>query len=300
MAQANLKSDSFCQYNQSAAPVEWVLQKAPEQGFANTYSIGSVGIFPAENAVRPDVINIDSYLSGRDSILSKCNPPVPALDEAEETPLTYQNQEMTNNLQPIYSREKRSAINLDSITYIPLTFSPELFNPAQDLNHIIFNGQAQRGGLDTSNLIKSTWNSDACEYFLDPQRACGKDCSEANGYMTRLPFSKQEPEAKWGKLPKGLPSNQWFAPGSTGTQIGRAAGPTVVTSQLVVSAGADNSGPQQVVPTQRASPNDPRNKFMSFNKLPQRNNPYNPPPRMANPVTGAYYYSNTFSPLVAQ
>lgn len=294
-AQTDLKSDGFCVYNQSAAPLEWILGK--DQYF-NTFSIGTVGISPTSNFVRPDVINIDSYLSGRDDILSKCNPPIPALDDANETPLTYQNQENTNKLQPIYSREKRSAINLDAVTYLPLTFSPELFNPPQDLNHIIFSGQAQRGGLNTSNLIKNTWNSDSCEYFLDPQRACGKDCSEVNGYMTRLPFSKQEPEAKWGKLPKGLTQDNWYAPGKTNTQIGKAAGPTIATSQLVVSAGADDSGPQLVVPTKRASPNDPRNNFMSNNTLPQRNNPYRPPPIMKNPVTKQPYYHNSFNPLV--
>lgn len=295
--QSNLKSDSFCLYNQSATPLEWTL--ARDQYF-NTFSIGSVGIFPTSNYVRPDVVNIDSYLSGRDDILTKCNPPIPALDEANESPLTYQKPENPNRLQPSYTKEKKSAVDLSAVTYLPLTFSPELFNPPQDLNHIIFAGQAQRGGLNTSNLIKQSWNTDSCEHFLDPERACGKDCSEVNGYMTRLPFSKQDPEAKWGTLPKGLPSSSWFSPGTTNTQIGKAREPQRVTSQQVVAAGADNYGPQQVVGTEQASPNDPRNQFMSFNKLPERNNPYMPPPQTKNPVTGEIYFRNSFYPLVAQ
>lgn len=297
MSQTDLKSDSFCIYNQSAAPLEWILQK--DQYF-NTFPIGTVGINAKSNFVRPDIINIDSFLSGRDDILSKCNPPIPALDEANEPPLTYQNQENLNMLQPIYSKEKKSAVNLSAVSYIPITFQPELFNPPQDLNHIIFAGAAQRGGLNTSNLIKNSFNSDSCTYFLDPQRACGKSCTEVNGYTTRLPYSQQNPEAKWGSLPKGLPSDSWFSPAVTKTQIGKAFGPTQVTSQLVVSTGTDNDGPQLVVPTQLASPGDPRNLTMSNNKLPVRNNPYNPPPKMQNPNTSQYYYHNSLDPLVAK
>ncbi len=298
MAQTNLKT-STCAYLQSAQPLEWILAK--DQYF-NSFSIGTVGINAASNYVRPDVVNIDSYLSGRDDILTKCNPPIPAMDDVNETPLTYQNQENTNNLQPMYSREKRSAINLDSVTYIPLTFSPELFNPPQDLNHIIFQGQAQRGGLDTTNLVKHSWNSENCESFIDPQRACGKDCSEVNGYMVRQPYSKNNPEAKWGKLPPSITKmsqSSWLSPGVTGTQIGKAFMPERVTTQEVVTAGAAAMGPQQVVPTKqvyRGHDND----VASHNKIPQRSNPYNPPPHLRNPFTGKYYYRNVFDPLVAQ
>lgn len=298
MAQTDLKSDAFCIYNQSAQPLKWTLAK---DQYYNTYSIGTIGINPTSNFVRPDVINIDSYLSGRDDILSKCNPPLPALDEATETPLTYQNQENTNQLQPFYTREPKSAVNLSAVTYLPLTFSPELFSSPQNLNHIIFQGQAQRGGLNTSNLIKSSWNSNSCENFLDPQRACGKDCSEVNGYMTRLPHTPTHKEAKWGKLPSNnIPQSSWFSPGVTNTQIGKANAPQRVTSQQVISAGAADNGPQQVVPTTLASPGDKRNEYLSFNQLPGRGNPYAPPPNTFSPLSNQNYISNTIDPLVAQ
>jgi len=298
MSQTDLKSDAFCVYNQSAAPLEWTLQRGQ---YYNTFAFGSVGVNATSNYVRPDVVNIDSFLSGRDDILSKCNPPIPAIDEANEAPLTYQNQMNTNYLQPIYSREKKSAVNLAAVSYLPLTFEPELFNPPQDLNHIVFNGVAQRGGADTRNILKSSWNSDSFEYFLDPQRACGKYCSEANGYMTRLPYSSAEPEAKWGKLPKGFPSSRWNTPAATDTQVGRAAGPTPITSQLAVSVGASGSNfPQMVVPTEVVDPNDPRNEFSSHNSLPKIGNPYGGPPKEKNPFTGQYYYSNALDPLVPQ
>jgi hypothetical protein len=297
MSQTDLKSDSFCIYNQSAAPLEYILQRGQ---YYNTFSIGSVGVFPTSNFVRPDVINIDSFLSGRDDILSKCNPPIPALDEANEAPLVYQNQQNVNYLQPIYSREKKSAVDLAAVSYLPLTFEPYLPNPAQNLNHIIFSGQAQRGGANTSNIIKSAWNSDSCEYFLDPQRFCGKECSEVNGGMSRLPYSASKPEAEWGKLPKGMPTSRWTTPGATGTQTIRAAGPTPITSQLAVSVGAANYGPQMVVPTNKASPNDPRNDFQSINKLPVIGNPYGGAPAQQNPFTKQYYYKNPYESLVAQ
>jgi hypothetical protein len=291
MAQTDLRSDAFCLYNQSAAPLEWTLQRAPQQGYNNTFAIGTVGINADSSYVRPDVINIDSYLSGRDDILSKCNPPLPSLDEANEAPLMYENQGQTNYLQPIYTREKKAAVNLSAVSYLPLTFNPDLKTPPQDINHIIFAGAAQRGGANTSNIIKSAWNSDSCEYFLDPQRYCGRRCSEVNGYMTRLPYSKDDPEARWGKLPTGLPSGKWYNPSMTNTQIGVAAGRTPLTSQLATSVGADNGGPQYVVPVPGT---------ISHKKLPVISNPYAAPPTAMNPFTGQPYNHNSLYPLVAQ
>lgn len=292
-SQTNLKADDWCSQNQSAAPLEWILQKGQ---YNNTYAIGTVGVNAAANFVRPDVINIDSYLSGRDDILSKCNPPIPALDEANEAPLVYQNQGNVNFLQPLYTREKNSAVNLSAVTYIPLTFSPDLPVNPQTLNNVIFD-EPQRGGLDTTNLIKNAWNTDAMEYFLDPQRACGKECSEVNGYMTRLPYSKENPEATWGTLPRGLPSPQWFSPTATGTQAGMAR-PQQPTSQMLVSLGAAPSGPQQVVQTQFADPTGPNNKFKSENPIPYTNNPYSNPPLLKNPFNGKFFYNNPLKALV--
>lgn len=292
-SQSNLKSDDWCSQNQAAAPLEWILQKGQ---YNNTYAIGTVGVNAASNHVRPDVVNIDSYLSGRDDILSKCNPPIPALDEANDAPLTYQNQDNTNYLQPMYTREKGSAVNLSSVTYIPLTFNPDLPVNPQTLNNIIFD-EPQRGGLDTSNMIKNAWNTDSMEYFLDPQRACGKECSEVNGYMTRRPFSRDHPEAEWGRLPSGMPSEQWFNPGETGTQPGKAR-PEIPTTQMLVSLGAAPSGPQQVVQTQFADPGNANNYFKSENKIPVVGNPYANPPQLRNPITGKGYYANPFKALI--
>lgn len=294
MAQTDLSSDNFCGYNQSAKELIYTL--APFQ-YENTFSIGTVGVAPASAYVRPDIINVDSFLSGRDDILTRCVNPIVALDEATEPPLHYQKGD-TDTLQPIYTKEKKSAVNLSAVSYLPLTFNPELPSEPQNLNHIIFAGAAQRGGLDTSNLIKESWNSNNCETFLDPSRACGRPCSEANGYMTRTPLTAESPEAKWGKLPKGLPQASWFSPGSTGTQIGKAR-PMPVTSQMVLSQGIQSGLSQMVVPTQLASPDDLRNQTMSFNRIPTRSNPYQSPPVVNNPA-GGQYPSNPYKALVPQ
>jgi len=289
MAETGLKSDGFCLYNQSAAPLEYTLQNGQ---YNNTFAIGSVGIFPTSNYVRPDVINVDSFLSGRDNILTKCNPPLPAIDEANEPPLVYQDQGDVNRLQPNYTREKKSAVNLSAVSYLPLTFQPKFFTPPQDINNIIFAGQAQRGGANTSNIIKSAYNSNACEYFLDPNRFCGPKCSEVNGYFTRLPYSPDKPEAAWGKLPKGLPNMSWLSPSQTNTQIGMAAPRFPLTSQLATSVGADNGGPMYVVPTKG-------NTTVSKKRLPKIQNPLANPPPAKDPYTGQMYATTTYFPLVA-
>jgi hypothetical protein len=277
MAQSNLKSDAFCSYNQAAAPLEWVLQKGQ---YNNTFATGSIGINASSNSVRPDVINIDSFLSGRDDILSKCNPPIPALNDANQPPLTYQNQKNTNELQPIYTKEKKSAVNLSAVSYLPLIFEPDLPNPPQNIDHIIFGGWAQRGGADTRNIIKQSWNEDNCEAFLDPQRACGVECSEVNGYMTRIPISEHSPEARWGQLPKGFPGANWFSPSSTGTQVGKAR-PQHITSQMEVAVGASKSNvPQYVTPASQKQSlpiiGDPYNRFPKTRDMSGKTYPNSP------------------------
>lgn len=76
--QTGLKTDNFCGYNQAAAPFYWVFE--PGQ-YENTYVVGEVGIIPNGGGpgsyVRPDVIDVSSFLLGTDNILTKCIPPVP-------------------------------------------------------------------------------------------------------------------------------------------------------------------------------------------------------------------------------
>jgi hypothetical protein len=193
MSSTSLKSDAWCSYNQSAAPFYWTFE--PYQ-YANTYVTGEVGVFAAGGTagsyVRPDVVDVDSFLSGRDDILSKCNPPVPGMDSVSQEPLLPQNNENVSILVPKYTREKKSSTDLSSVDYN--RWQPELPSDPQNLRFIIEDFAPTRGGMNTTNYIKSAWNpkimyNDSvnadpmlCTTTLDPSRACGQYCSDVNGY----------------------------------------------------------------------------------------------------------------------
>lgn len=193
MSQTNLKNDSFCSYNQSAAPFFYIFE--PYQ-YANTYVYGEVGISAsggsAGSYVRPDVIDVDSFLSGRDDILSRCNPPVPSLDEVAQQPMVQQNSGNVNLLIAKDTREKKSATDLSTVDYN--RWQPNLPVNPQDLRYVIEAFSAQRGGLDTQNYTKLAWQptiargaavngpAGACQTTLDPSMACGEFCNTVSGY----------------------------------------------------------------------------------------------------------------------
>jgi len=197
MSSTNLKQDDFCSYNQSAAPFYYTFQ--PYQ-YSNTYVYGEVGINSsggsAGSYVRPDVVDIDSFLSGRDDILSRCNPPVPGLDEVDQPPLIIQNSSNVSLLVAKDTREKKSAVDLSTVDYN--RWQPNLPVDPQDLRFIIEDFSAQRGGLDSQNYTKSAWDptisrgsavngpKNACQTTLDPSRACGPYCADVNGYMPNV------------------------------------------------------------------------------------------------------------------
>jgi hypothetical protein len=229
MASTNLKSDSFCSYNQSAAPFYWVFE--PYQ-YTNTYVYGEVGVNAAGGSagsyVRPDVIDIDSYLSGRDDILSRCNPPVPSLDDVAQPPMVIQNNDVSLLIAKD-TREKRSATDLSSIDYNRWMTLP---TDPQDIRFVIEDFSAQRGGMDTQNYTKLAWNptiqrgaavngpKDACKTVLDPSRSCGEYCNDVSGYS--------------GKMVAQMPSKPQQNYPFTG-----------ITSQQIKSVGAAECGPQQ-------------------------------------------------------
>ncbi len=178
-------------YNTSAKPFYWVMESGQ---YANTYVFGEVGVSAAGGSfgsyVRPEVIDVSSFLSGRDDILSKCQPPVPDLAEIKMEPLREQRTKDTINLLPKYTKEKKSATDLSSVDYnrwIPQDIE------VQNLRFIIEDFSAQRGGLDTQNYTKLSWtpgsfqytDPNACKKTLDPARACGTFCEDVNGYAGR-------------------------------------------------------------------------------------------------------------------
>lgn len=181
MAQTNLKADDFCGYNTSAAPFFYTFQ--PGQ-YTDNFVYGEVGLNASGGSagtyVRPGVIDVDSFLSGRDDMLSKCNPPVPGLDEVSQTPsLKHQNSEMSILIAKD-TREKKSAADLSTIDYN--RWDPNLPVNPQDLRFVISDVAPSRGGMDTHNYTKSAWNPrvsrgsaingspEACRTILDPAR----------------------------------------------------------------------------------------------------------------------------------
>lgn len=144
---------------QNKLSYEYIMQ--PNQ-YKNNYTFGEVGISTAGgsagNYVRADLVDISSELSGRNKKLGgglrgefvkeEISSPVPKRIEPE------QNID-TKKLLPIYTREKKSAID-NSTGYNVWHYLPE---DPQKLDHIIENMWAQRGGLDTQSYTKDLWES---------------------------------------------------------------------------------------------------------------------------------------------
>ena len=266
--QTNLKSDNFCGYNQEASPFYWILM--PGQ-YENTFTIGEVGVPSgggmAGSYIRPDVIDVSSFLSGRDNVLSNCTPPTPSLDSLNNPLSSIQSvkpgkwpqtsgplntlppgstwpqnanapmtpQPNTDSLLPKYTKELRSSNSLDAIDYN--RWQPNLPVDPQNLRYVIEGFVDQRGGQDTRNYVKSSWSNqnndpnfdkNLCRTVLDPARACGPYCSEVNGYPGTNPLTLQTGEITY--LEPGRPQpNYPFKD---------------ITSQQISAVGAGNCGPQ--------------------------------------------------------
>jgi hypothetical protein len=205
--------------------------------YANTYVFGEVGVSAAGGRpgsyVRPETIDVSSFLSGRDDMLSKCQPPVPDLDELRAKPMKKQNSKTTVDLLPKYTREKKSAIDLSTVDYN--RWQPQDIDP-QDVRFVIEDMWAQRGGLDTQNYSKLAWSpgsyqykEGACKTILDPARACGEFCETVSGYAGTdiLTGQKKSVVAKGFTKPPNEPNYPFKGP----------------YSQDVVAVGADTCGP---------------------------------------------------------
>jgi hypothetical protein len=251
--QSNLQSDNYCGYNTESAEFFWRFQ--PGQ-YENTFSMGEVGVPVAGGTggsyIRADAIDISSFLEGRDTILSRCNPPIPSMDSINRGNLEHMTTPQSgpdvvpsnwgSDLQNIYNpqnsnpvnliaeqtREKRSQIALGAIDYN--RFDPGLKTDPQNLRVVIEDMWPQRGGLDTRNYTKSAWSNqnnvpnfdnELCRTTLDPSRYCGEYCSSVSGL----------PPYQLSKFP-GKPPGQQDYP---------FAG---ITSQQVVAVGAAPCGPQ--------------------------------------------------------
>jgi len=261
--QSGLKSDAFCSYNTAASPFYYIFQTGQYQ---DTFTYGEVGVNSQGGAagsyIRPEIIDVSSFLSGREDVLSKCNPPIPSLESINQPRMYVQgqsgpstlapgvspssgNEHFTNDssnidpkiLVPLYTKEKRSAVELSAIDYN--RWAPLYFDP-QTPRYVIEDFAAERGGLNTTNYVKSAWNNQnqvsnfdqsLCMTTLDPSRDCGPECSLITGYPGVSPLNGSIKNVIY-KNP-GLPPNQinYPYPG--------------VTSQQVVAVGATPCGPTE-------------------------------------------------------
>ena len=77
MVQTDLKSDAFCDYNQAAAQMYWILD--PVQNRLQ-YNIGETGVPTGVGLHTPgEVIKVDSYLKDIGNYLTGCVPPAPPM-----------------------------------------------------------------------------------------------------------------------------------------------------------------------------------------------------------------------------
>jgi hypothetical protein len=219
MAQTNMKTDDFCAYNQASAIFYNIFM--PGQ-WSNTYVYGEVGINAAGGSagsfVRSEVIDVSSFLSGRDDILSRCNPPVPSLDEVKQAPLKNQNSNNVNLLISKFTKEKKSAVDLGAVDYN--RWQPNLPSDPQNLRFVIEDFSPQRGGMNTTNYAKLAWDPKVSKgaavngprfsgkTLMDPQRACGEYCSPVNGLNANMVATPM-----MGK-PPGQPNYPFMGPTS--------------------------------------------------------------------------------------
>lgn len=232
--QTGLKSDGTCGYNQAAASFYWTFM--PDQ-YKNTYAYGEIGVNAAGGTggsyIRSDVIDISSFLSGRNDILSKCTPPTPDLGSVNKEPLVPQ--QNIDLLLPKWTKESKASVALDSIDFN--RWQPDTIINPQNLRNVIEDMYPQRGGLNTRNYTKASWNNennspfydkDLCKTTLDPQRYCGPRCDDINGNQSFLTGRPMDRTAVMPGKPPGQPDYPF----------------TGITSQQVVSALADDNGPQ--------------------------------------------------------
>jgi hypothetical protein len=183
--QTNLKTDDFCGFNQAAAPYFWTFQ--PGQ-YNNNYVYGEVGVLPQGGAagsyVPGEVIGISSFLSGRENILTKCMPPTPALSALQEPILYQQNEDNANMLIPLYTKEKKSNSDLDSINY---NRWDTLYEEPQNIRYVIPELSGQRGGLDTREFVKKAWNpKNQGPGFADSKETCEMTLFNPNQLMSDI------------------------------------------------------------------------------------------------------------------
>lgn len=233
MERTGLITDNYCLYDQQTEPYDYTTN---EVQINNDIPIGTIGLpVTRSNHPKPEFRNVESMLKGLGDTLSRCLPPPPKVtNKIKLGNLKVQNLQNSDLIQT-YTREKHPTVPVSSKVVTQYNYNPHLQLVQQKWDRINFTGTPQRGGLHTSQMIKEAWNSETCSNFISPDRACGVECSKANGYMGFIPGSNWN---NFGKLPTGS-KNSWFSPENTDSQVVTAS-PQPITSQLLHSLGMEH------------------------------------------------------------
>ena len=196
-------------YEQSTAPYNWTtdsIQNTEQYNLTDTGINTSIGLYtPSE------IIDVSSYLSDRGNILTKELPP--SIKEQNKTyslnnmePLKHDKLELgkidsTQFLSPLSTRGKGKEKDLSDIDWYA-GFSGVPSNVPinhQDQKHIINRNVLERGGLNSSQLIKSTWNNATVSNPTGPVNENGEIQQPTNlkiagiqSYPTWAPFGMRE------------------------------------------------------------------------------------------------------------
>ena len=196
------------EYKQSEEPYNSItdlIRNKQQYNLTETGINSSVGLHTPQ-----EVINVSSYLSDRGNILTKELTP-----EVKEI-LSQKNKQINTNttstkikenidyeqfLSPLSTRGKGKEKDLSDVDW-RAGFSGESSNVPvypQDLTHIINRNVLERGGLDSNQLIKSTWNYATVsnpdgpkDENNDIQKATNLKIAGLQSYPTWAPFGLRE------------------------------------------------------------------------------------------------------------
>ena len=200
-------------YEQTKGPYNWTTDSAQN---SELYHLTETGMNSSIGLHTPgDVINVSSYLSDRGNILTKELPP-----EVKEQTTSYSLNNMetlkqeklklgqidtTQYLSPVSTRGKGKEKDLSDIDW-KAGFSGSPTNLPinhQDQTHIVNRNILERNGLDSSQIIKSTWNNATVSDPVGPinengdvQKATNLKIAGMQSYPIWAPFGMRQ-EKTW-------------------------------------------------------------------------------------------------------
>lgn len=154
---------------QAVAPYKWIIDNTQN---SEQYNLTETGINSSIGLHTPsDIINVSSYLSDRGNILTKELPPevkeqiksysLNNIETLKQEKLKLGNIDSSQYLSPVSTRGKGKEKDLSDVDW-KAGFSGVPTNlpiDHQDQTHIVNRNILERNGLDSSQIIKSTWNN---------------------------------------------------------------------------------------------------------------------------------------------